>query len=106
MKNRQITKVYYVTCWFDKFFNMILKTINLLCPFQKAFGIEVQARSWASSKFALAYPSPGHGREPITSSSHVFTNSESTKPDLFFYKFFRLLWSILIRFSFKNQVRL
>ena len=64
MKNCQITKVYYVTCWFDKFFNIILKTINLLCPFQKAFGIEVQARSWASSKFAPTYQSPGHGREP------------------------------------------
>ena len=40
------------------------KTVNLLCPFQKAFGIEVQARSWASSKFAPTYQSPGHGREP------------------------------------------
>ena len=80
---------------------MILKTINLLCPFQKAFGIEVQAHSWASSKFALAYQNPGHGREPITSSSHVFTNSESTKPDFFFYEIWHLLLSVKNGFSFR-----
>ena len=42
----------------------------------------------------------------ITSSSHVFTNSESRKPDFFSHKIFSLFWSVLNGFSFKNQNRL
>ena len=35
----------------------------------------------------------------IMSSSHVFTNSESRKPDFFPYKIFSLFWSVLSGFS-------
>ena len=40
---------------------------------------------------------------PITSSSHVFTNPESTKPDIFFHEMCRLLWSVLNWFSFTGK---
>ena len=39
----------------------------------------------------------------ITSSSQVFTNSESMKPDFFPYEICSLFWSVLNGFSFKNQ---
>ena len=42
---------------------------------------------------------------PITSSSHVFTNSESTKPDVFPHEICCLLWSVLNEFSIKSQNR-
>ena len=42
------------------------------------------------------------GIKPITSSSHVFKNPESTKPDFFFHEICRLLWSVGNGFSFKN----
>ena len=42
---------------------------------------------------------------PITSSSHVFTNPESTKPDFFFHEIC-CLQNVHNGFSFKNQNRL
>ena len=36
---------------------------------------------------------------PITSSLHVFTNPESTKPDFFPHEMCRLLWSVLMDFN-------
>jgi hypothetical protein len=43
---------------------------------------------------------------PITSSSHVFTNSKSTKPDFFSHEICCLLWSFWNGFSFENYNRL
>ena len=41
----------------------------------------------------------------ITSSSHVFTNPESTKPDFFFHEICRLFWSVLrIKIDYKMLI--
>ena len=119
-KNRKIRIIFNIEKWLRKsefcnFEGLITSTENVQKKFNAIFVISGELASfwkvfffkfrWHDQKFTWGRANDTGGRlvgsvkwnfgssRPVTSSSHVFTNPEFTKPD-FFHIICRLFWSV------------